>query len=411
MNSTQETIERRGVKPQIFGLGIAHLTSVIFAFGCLMSLGWLDNARGPIYPFIIEDLMLSHSQGSAFFAVASLTAVLANFSVPFLLKIMSSKTLLFFGALTLALFPVLMSYTVSYFALLFSAVTFGWSLGIVAVTQNLVIEESVPLHRKRFFLSMLHSTYGLSALLAPILIGFILSVGISWQNSLLYSLFFIVPVLIVGLISANLVPEKVKNNQKVPDLSQQFKTNFNKKILLFWGVTLAFYVSSELFFTTRIVVLLKETQLISHDKANLSLALFFLGLFLGRLLISFTPSKVSGRFMLNLSFCSTALWILICYFFDPQLIWLSGFFMAPVFPLAMDEISNQVGSKFASYSSIIIAISSTGVVFMHMLVGYIFDTHGMLVALFLPCILCVLCSLICITAWPVTDNASKKHDG
>lgn len=408
MNSSEETIQRQGVKTQILGLSLAQWTSIVFAFGCLMSLGWLDNARGPVYPLIIEDLMLSHSQGSVFFALASLTAVIANFSIPFLLRFFDAKSLLFVGSLGLALFPVLMSYIMSYFMLLISAITFGWSLGTVGVVQNIVIEESVPVHKKRFFLSLLHSTYGLSALLAPVLIGVLLSAGIGWQNSFLYSLFFIGPVLLIGVISLQMSAKEKQTQVVVPDLSQQLKTKFSKSILCFWGFILAFYVSSELFFTTRLVVLLKETQNVSLESANMSLALFFLGLFLGRLIISFAPSKISGRLMLNLSFGSMSIWIIFCYSLNPSLIWMSGFFMAPVFPIAMDEISNQVGSKFGSYSSIIIALSSIGVVLMHLFVGHVFDNYGMLIALLLPCVLCFLCLLLCLFAWPRPIESVKN---
>jgi fucose permease len=385
-------------------LSVPQWLAVLFAFGSLMSLGWLDNARGPIYPLMIGDLSLNHSEGSAFFAVASFTAVLANFSVPFLLKHLVPKKLLFAGVVGLMMFPVVISLTSSYPLLLAAAVIFGVSLGTVGVTQNIVIEESVPAGKKRFFLSLLHSTYGLSALLAPLLVGLILSQGETWRNSLLYSLIFILPVLILGAFAIQLNPKIEDSKPSVKVLKQRLKINYNVKQLLFWGLLLAFYVSSELFFTTRLVVLLKELSGFTLQQSNMSLALFFLGLFLGRIIISFAPGNLSGRWMLAGSFILTSLSLMLCIILNLNAIWICGFFMAPVFPLAMDEISNQVGSDFGAYSSIIIALSSVGVVIMHIVVGFIFDNYGMQTALWLPLLLLSACFIMCISLWPKTNN-------
>jgi MFS transporter, FHS family, glucose/mannose:H+ symporter len=406
MNSSKVTIQRHGV----IGLTYPQILSVLFAIGAMLSLGWLDNARGPIYPLIIADLKLSHSQGSAFFAFASLTSVLANFSVPFLLRLLSPKKLLFWGLVILGLFPITLSITQNFLMLLISAVVFGCALGTVAVTMNLVIEESVPSSRKRFFLSLLHSAYGLSALLAPILIGVILDSGVQWEKSFLFVLCFILPVSIIGLLSIKSIKNTnptLLTSELTNNVYSAFKVaGLNKKILFFWGMLLAGYVSSELFFTTRLVVLFKEAFGLELDQANFKLVCFFIGLFFGRVLVSFMPVRFSGRSVLVISFLLTSLWILFCYLMMPDLIWLAGFWMSPVYPIAMDEISNQTGKEFGRYSSLIIALSSVGVVLMHMIVGYIFDNFGMMVATLLPFILCLFCTFLCLWLWPLKKTSA-----
>lgn len=375
-----------------------------------MSLGWLDNSRGPIYPMMIEDLQLSHSQGSAFFAVASFTAVLANFAVPYLMNFLVPKKLLMTGVVGLSLFPLLMSLTNTYIMLLASAIVFGAALGTILVTQNIVVEESVPPDSKRFFLSLLHSTFGLSALLAPLLIAVVLGQGVSWKNSLLYSLLFIGPVLLLGLfaLKLNSVISVAKPSVKV--LKQRLKIRYNKNQLAFWGLLLAFYVSSELFFTTRLVVLLKDISGVSIQVANMSLAYFFLGLFLGRIATSLTPKSFSGRGIIALSFVATVIWLLVSLYINISWIWLCGLLMAPIYPMAMDEISNHVGSDFRAYSSIIIALSSLGAVVMHMVVGYIFDAYGLKVALLLPIGLMASSVLMCLFLWPRKLNAVSINE-
>lgn len=294
--------------------------------------------------------------------------------------------------------------------LLASAIVFGAALGTILVTQNIVVEESVPPDSKRFFLSLLHSTFGLSALLAPLLIAVVLGQGVSWKNSLLYSLLFIGPVLLLGLfaLKLNSVISVAKPSVKV--LKQRLKIRYNKNQLAFWGLLLAFYVSSELFFTTRLVVLLKDISGVSIQVANMSLAYFFLGLFLGRIATSLTPKSFSGRGIIALSFVATVIWLLVSLYINISWIWLCGLLMAPIYPMAMDEISNHVGSDFRAYSSIIIALSSLGAVVMHMVVGYIFDAYGLKVALLLPIGLMASSVLMCLFLWPRKLNAVSINE-
>lgn len=405
MNSMKETNQRQSVIGAI-RLTLPQCLAVFFAFGSLMSLGWLDNARGPIYPLILQDLGISHTQGGMFFALASFTAVVANFIVPLLLRYMSSLQLLLSGMVLLVFFPLAVFVSSTYVILLFSAIIFGFSLGIISVTQNIVVEESVPLHKKRVFLSLLHSTYSLSALMAPLLIGLILGYGILWNRSFLFILAFMLPVLILGVFS--LIYNKSADfmvSAKEVQLSVPPKT-FN--LLLFWGLVLAFYISSELFFTTRLVVIFKELFGYSLQDSTFHLVFFFVGLFLGRLITGFLPSRFSGRMFLISSFALTCIWILLCQVFFPTLIYLVGFLMSPVFPIAMDEISNQSEGSFRKNSSLIIAFSSIGVVVMHILVGMISDSMGLNVAMYLPLVLCALALVACSFLWPVKIDSPSK---
>lgn len=392
MNSSKETIQRHSVIASDTKLNLGQIYAIIFAFGALMSMGWLDNARGPIYPLILSDLGLSHSQGSLFFAMASFTAIIANIMVPLQISYWGSKRILFVGVIILSLFPLIILWSQTYILLLLSAVIFGWSMGTIGVTQNIVVEESVPANKKRSYLSLLHSVYGLSALLAPILIGQILSFGFTWSESLIFILLFILPVLFFGLLSLKTKFIDISAlNQKPLE-----KHKLDLKLLMFWGGILALYVSCELFFTTRLVVIFNQIFNKTFQQANFQLTLFFTGLFLGRILASFLPERFSNRRVIELSLFLTFVFILLGVFVSPDLIFIIGFTLAPIFPLCMDEISNQTGVRFKQYSSVIIAISSLGVVVMHLLTGLVADYFGLIWSMSLPLIfvlLALLCSL------------------
>lgn len=389
MNSGKETIQRHSVIASDTKLNQGQIYAIIFAFGALMSMGWLDNARGPIYPLILSDLDLSHSQGSLFFAMASFTAIIANIMVPLQISYWGSKRILLVGVIVLSLFPLIILWSQTYSLLLLSAVIFGWSMGTIGVTQNIVVEESVPANKKRSYLSLLHSVYGLSALLAPILIGQILSYGFTWSESLIFILIFILPVLFFGLLSLKTKFIDISTlNQKPLE-----KHRLDFKLLMFWGGILALYVSCELFFTTRLVVIFNQIFNKTFQQANFQLTLFFAGLFLGRILASFLPERFSNRRVIELSLFLTFVFILLGVFVSPSLIFIIGFTLAPIFPLCMDEISNQTGARFKQYSSVIIAISSLGVVGMHLLTGLVADYFGLIWSMSLPLIFVFLALL------------------
>lgn len=404
---------------------------VLLAFLSLITLGWLDNARGPLYPLILEGLSLNHVQGGAFFAVASFVAVLANFLVPALLRRMSSVSALLMGLTCMMIFVLGLSQTQSFTMLILSAVFFGLALGVVMVTINIVVEESVPKENQRSFLSVMHSLYGLAAFLSPILIGYILAWPVSWSYAFLPVLFVSVPLFIFGcvqksrlrrggrlesslqnsiacagakaesgLLNSKYFTSEVsepKKDHRDGSLDSEFDS---KSVLVFWSLLLACYVSSELYFSTRMTILYQEGLGQSLEGARQFLSYFFLGLFMGRVINSILPVKIEGKGILVASFVCSILWMIFCVAFQPTWIWLMGFFMAPVYPVAVSEIAKQAGGDFKRLSSVAIAVSSFVVVLMHMLVGVVSDGWGLKMSMYIPVGFLVLGLGLVVTNWP-----------
>jgi fucose permease len=165
-------------------------------------------------------------------------------------------------------------------------------------------------------------------------------------------------------------------------------------IIFFWGLFLAFYVSSELFFTTRTVLLFKDHYGFSIGDSNTQLTLFFVGLFIGRLIVSFVPRHISSFKILNFGLLSSIISILLGLVISPLFFATIGFWMSVIFPISMDEISNQTGSEFKIYSSWVISMSSLGVVIMHMMTGVVADSYGIYSSCFIPFVLMILAFVI-----------------
>lgn len=394
---------------------------VLLAFLSLVTLGWLDNARGPLYPQIIEGLSLTHVQGGLFFALASLVSVLANFLVPHLLRIMSSVNVLLLGLSFMVSFVFLFSVVGHYSTLLLAAILFGMAMGTVMVTINIVIEEFVPPQQQRSFLSFMHSLYGLSAFLSPVLIGVILSWPIKWSHAFLPVLFVSLPLMGFGALQSlkirhrkispasvnTATPQDSVQLEKAAGVVEVVKTKLNiperRSLIVFWSVLLALYVSSELYFSTRITILFQEGLGYDLSAARKFLSFFFLGLFLGRVLNSVLPVRIQGRQIIFASLLCSFLWSCLCLMFFPAWIWWIGFLMAPVYPVAVSEIAQQSKGEFKKISAICIATSSFFVVIMHMLAGATADILGLQSSMYIPVVFLFLALVLVFKTWPKTS--------
>lgn len=398
MNHIQSPIEKQSVTPR----DVIFWGPVFFAFISLIILGWADNARGPIYPYILPGLNLSHFQGSLFFATASLVSVLGNFLVPHLLKKISPVSTLCLGLLCVLGFSLGLYFSNSLFKLLLSAISFGLALGTIMVTINIVIDESVPVVKRRKFLLGLHSLYGLSAFMAPITVSYFFKhFQFNWSEVFLPLAIICLPLMGLGFIIHRKYRFKLN-----PHISELSLTNHKvpAKIIVFWSMALACYVSSELYFSTRIPILYSEFLNYPVTQASVPLSYFFIGLFLGRLINSFLPSSWSGRFILFGSFLISCLWVLISVLVFPQGMWVVGFLMSPCYPVIISEISLQVGGHFKKVSALCIAWSSLAVVGMHIAAGLIADHWGLRSSLYLPFVLLGLVPLTLVFFWPASNQ-------
>ena len=146
------------------------------AYATMFAFGFLDNARGPAFPEIIDQLHLTSLQGSQMFALASLSALLVN--------LFGKKWLTWPGPMNSLRFWLFMqvigcfgtglagTLQPAYPILIISSILLGAGSGGSSICINvLTVHASTP-KTKRRALSGLHSMYGIASMMAPILVGF-----------------------------------------------------------------------------------------------------------------------------------------------------------------------------------------------------------------------------------------------
>ena len=145
---------------------------IIFSFLSLFIFGLIDNARGPIYPKVIEAFGISNSLSSWIFTLTSLVSFLITLASPRWLKRMgavkASKAAIAFHGLALIVMGASSIYAQSFSLFLVASAILGLAMGIQSVTLNLIISRvSTPLNGRKLF-SGLHAMYGAASFLSLI---------------------------------------------------------------------------------------------------------------------------------------------------------------------------------------------------------------------------------------------------
>ena len=372
---------------------------VIVSYLSMFVLGLADNIRGPLFPEIIKTFELTGMSSSYFYAATSFAAFCASVaSYSFLRK----KSLLFLLNLSLLLMAVSMSligWAGTFGVLIVGAVILGLSIGGLGVSQNLLVSENIPLEKRAKALSGLHSVYGISSLLAPLMAAQATLAFSTWRSA-----FFIASmicfVLFVFFIFYKDKTEPAKNSV-VPDLQADQPTSK----IPFWGkVTVsglfAFYVVAEILVSTRLALYMRENFSMDLEQSSLYVMYFFVFLFIGRLVFAFVKVAGSVTTHMNLSLIVSLLFLLLGLQVHPFFLTLVGLAMAPYYPLSVTYISQKTGANERQYLTIALSIQSLSVVGMHLGAGYLTDSAGGVKQAFSIGIAALLISFLCLNGHP-----------
>ncbi len=374
---------------------------ILLAYTSLLMQGLLDNVRGPFFPEILSDMHLSGTVGSLFFATTSLLSFVGSWSSHFFITRHSSLFLMALASVMVACGFAGVALTQEFYFWLGACGVLGWAFGALNLSQNLMVFEAGSAQTRRRLFSGLHSMYGLAALLAPFVASLVRWLGFNWrQGFLLLALF----PLVLALVSVAFKPERMQRMAKIPVLSRHEWL----KCLAFAGL-MSGYLWGEISVSTRLVLWLRDELGYSPDMANLYLGGFFLTLLAGRIFFSFVHFAALGNwFILWLSAGVSALCYFLALEFSPVWIVISGFTMAPFFPLGMDQVAKMFQQKSAQAMGFILGFGSLSVVALHLLLGYCSDEFGLGRALLMgPLSLLFVFAALSVVVWRTQSVATK----
>ncbi|MGE0528958.1 MAG: sugar MFS transporter [Bdellovibrionales bacterium] len=362
-------------------IGLAYLS--------LLVLGLLDNVRGPFYPDILEDLNLSATRGSLFFAVTSMLAFCGSWSSQILLRRYSSVTLVLVSCFGFGLGFGAIAISDGVPWMLLACAFFGWALGVLAVAQNVLVVEHSQGELRRRLLTGLHGMYAVASLGAPLLATVLRSQGLGWREAFL--LFALAPVVLASVswlylrVRAEGRLQSRQNSAFTPravDHQTQPLTAGEWMQCILFGLLMAGYLWGEVSVFTRFVLWLRLDHGYVSERADLMLAAFFLALLMGRLAFGVWNLRgLSNWMVLALSSGLAGFLYLAGLHWNPWLIVAAGLFMAPFYPVALDQIQSLFGPKGPQAMGFVIGFGSFSLVLMHITLGRLNDWWGITKAL------------------------------
>jgi len=350
----------------------------------LFALGWMDNARGPFFPLLLDETNSTASQGSLFFALTSFIAIISSAVSGIVLKKHGIKVLMLSGSFLMSLCPIGLAMYPSLNGALLTAFIFGCSFGFITVGQNVLVGTYAPEHLKRKLFALLHCFYALAALSAPLSVLFLKS-QVSWNFILSGLILFTIPLFFLSLF----LKEKEVSLEVKEKLKSIIPPSITDSSVLVWLAFLSFYVSSELMLATRLVVLLQDYGY-SYTYASNGLSMFFTSMLFVRLLFFLVNVPFKEVNILKTCTFSAAVLFMCGYFIWPPALCFMGLFMGPVFPTVMEVLSKKWPESFDVLVARVITISSLFVVANHLLVGKGTDIYGVINTLYIVPVFLIL---------------------
>lgn len=347
---------------------------VALGYLCLLGLGLPDAIRGSYLTDIIRELNLSDTQGSLLFVVPSLWATLAGVVTGHYASRVSAVTLARLGAVLLICGFGVMSFSGGVFDLVASGAIFGLGLGTTNVAQNLLVSAGASPEWRPRLLNGLHSIYALAAFGAPALVLFLNNIGFHWREAFpLATVFAGVTLLFSFFVS----PGQAEAKQVRPIVSVWV---LFKRCQL-WCWCLGFYLWLELGLSTRLVYFCQRELGWGISESNSVLFGFFAAMFVGRLFFAVRPIVVSNYTVLQGGLLVGAVTSLMGLLVSPWFFLVTGLFIAPFFPIFIDEVAKRNRAHQEQAVAITIGVSAGAVVIAHFFLGIVGDLWGIKAAL------------------------------
>jgi MFS family permease len=366
---------------------------VYLSYISMFCLGFVDNIRGPLFGHILKEYSLTDGGGAWFFTTASLFSffgsILAHVLVKKIDRIQGIRLASLFFIIGNAIVGVATNF---YFVLLGSAII-GLSFGLMGILQNVLVTISTNTKRRQQLITGLHAVYGLSSLLAPLLVAALLTFRTSYRE-----VFYVAALLPVFVLIYTLTfkPELFKLAKKTDENEHSNKKIWTKDKLYIASV-IAIYSMVELMISTRLSLYLQRKFNYSISEASISLSYFFVLFLVGRVLFSLQtihiPLKKQIGIMLFLSF------ICLClgFYKYPLFLIASGFFMAPCYPFCVGYMTDVYSNELDSIMFVTFMLQAFFVVSMHTAVGYLSDFFGIEKALWIGPIFLLIALLLLVT--------------
>lgn len=327
--------------------------------------------RGPAFPSMLAWFDVSASAGSMIFAISSLAGLpvilLGRVWLRHVGSVRSHLIFLFLIAIGCAGIGLSGYLDNGFMTLLASCTVFGLGAGGLAITMNVLVAYGSSDKNRRRLYSGLHSMYGISSVLAPLVFSAAIGAGYDWRILFIGISMLSFIVFIQGLRTKQIAHER-QSTDKPSGLS------YVKRLKV--GFILSFYVAAEIVISSRLVVFAMDRLRIRDVEAAIYLSVFFALLLAGRFIMSVIPVPCRTYNMMMASASSSLALFLAGIAIHPAFMSACGLTMSFFFPFGMEWISKRFSENINfMMASVMISVDAVLLV-MHWTVGLATDTFG-----------------------------------
>ncbi len=366
---------------------------LIIIYVAFISLGLPDGVLGSIWPVMRFELNLPLWTAGLVGMVGSLGTVVSALNSYRLIHRFGTAKVTYVSVCMTAVSLLGFSFASSLPVLLFLAIPLGLGAGSVDSALN----NYVALHYKARHMNWLHSFWGLGASSGPLIMGVVLSYGVSYRYG--YRLLGLVQVL---LVVALVVSRSLWSDSKPVRTAAEEQTQPRSciKAIPFAMLSFFFYCALEVSTGLWAVSYLVEVKQLPPETAAFFGSLFFLGITSGRMVSGFISFRLSNLRLialgLGLCFISVALLFVSSLAVSGFSLLLLGIGCAPIFPSMIHETPRSFGGENSQrIIGLQMASAYVGSAITPPLFGLLGSTVGLVWMPFLQ--LCILCLLaLCI---------------
>jgi MFS transporter, FHS family, glucose/mannose:H+ symporter len=366
---------------------------IILSYSSLISIAFIDNSRGPVYPNILQEFKITLKYGSLIFSLSTLmglfTSATSKYWLCFLGTIQSLSLgclIMFLGSISYWAIPY---FNLGFYYLLLSSVFLGCGISLIAIPMNILIAEGSPANLRRNAFAGLHAIYGLGSLLAPLLFSYWTELKYNWNS--LFLVLAIIPLFPLFYSCRMISQESIQNKTQT-----SLKPPLKLKLRILFGLMFGFYVSSEVLISSRLVLYLKQLHQYENQTAQYFLSLFFLFLFLGRLSFIFISERISSFKSMLISLIFSFILTLIGIYLHPIFLCMTGLSMSYFFPVAMEWLNKKCPIGIEYMTGSIFTLISVNLVVLHSFFGQVAELFGLQKAFLMTPVLLVLSLIILI---------------
>ncbi|MGZ3746937.1 MAG: MFS transporter [Pseudobdellovibrionaceae bacterium] len=346
---------------------------IIISYFSLFVFGLTDNLRGPLFPEILKTYAVSDSLGSWMFAISSISGFVASYVARSLLKCFDRRFVLQGGCLSMILALLGLAWAPGFNVFLGFSFLLGMSLGIIGLIPNVLVSLGAPPNLKQRLMSGLHAMYGLASFCAPLVVAQVGTLTGNWRYVFLVAIAGPLGLFLYSLHSThNNLHEKPERSLE-PQVRKK-RQNLLPQLLI--ASMLSFDVAGEIMISSRLALFMRREWNFDLQQSSLYVTYFFIAMLVGRGLFAVVHFRHSIRSLLSTSIILTLVSGFAGLYVHPLFLALTGFSIAPFYPLSITFISGEFPEDLDSAISYLMTMDSLMLVFMHLAVGRMADLFG-----------------------------------